>query len=155
MKKLKLTTAISDKIIEELQIGKPLTKICSMDGMPSLTTVYRWMREDEDFTNQIEMGRRCSAQTWLDKAQEILDREDIPPQSMQIVREKLHHIRFLASKLISLYGDKTTVTNKGDSSLTIKWEVPSLPLSVHTDAALRTHDGDQKDNAATLEDKQP
>ena len=68
---------------------------------------------------------------------------------MQIVREKLHHIRFLASKLISLYGDKTTVTNKGDSSLTIKWEIPS---STHTDTALRTHDGDQS-NQTTLENK--
>ena len=89
--------------------------------MPGLSTIYKWIREDKNFANDITEARRTGAQTWLDTAIEILDREDIPPQQFQIIREKLHHIRFLASKLIALYGDKQVVETKGDSTLTIKW----------------------------------
>ena len=89
--------------------------------MPGLSTIYKWIREDKNFANDITEARRTGAQTWLDTAMEILDREDIPPQQFQIIREKLHHIRYVASKLIALYGDKQVVETKGDSTLTIKW----------------------------------
>lgn len=89
--------------------------------MPGLSTIYKWIREDKNFANDITEARRTGAQTWLDTAIEILDREDIPPQQFQIIREKLHHIRYVASKLIALYGDKQVVETKGDSTLTIKW----------------------------------
>lgn len=111
--------------------------------MPGLSTIYKWIREDKNFANDITEARRTGAQTWLDTAIEILDREDIPPQQFQIIREKLHHIRFLASKLIALYGDKQVVETKGDSTLTIKWgdEVPSLE---HKDTAHAHANGVQK-----------
>tara|TARA_R110000796_G_scaffold251760_1_gene383903 strand:- start:1 stop:468 length:468 start_codon:yes stop_codon:yes gene_type:complete len=111
----------SDAILEQLQLGHPLTRIAKGKDMPGLSTIYKWIREDKNFANDITEARRTGAQTWLDTAIEILDREDIPPQQFQIIREKLHHIRYVASKLIALYGDKQVVETKGDSTLTIKW----------------------------------
>lgn len=112
--------------------------------MPGLSTIYKWMRDDKDFSEQVTEARRTGAQTWLDTAMEILDREDIPPQQMQLVREKLHHIRFVASKLISLYSDKQEIKQTGDSSLTIKWEMPNLPSSEQQRTVTGTQVGVQK-----------
>ena len=125
----------SDKILEQLQLGTPLTKIAKAKDMPGLSTIYKWVRENQKFSDDITEARRTGAQTWLDTAMEILDREDIPPQQFQIVREKLHHIRFIASKLISLYGDKSEVKQTGESSIVIKWEQPDdgfLAQEAHT-----------------------
>tara|TARA_R100000935_G_C2830317_1_gene164671 strand:- start:1145 stop:1615 length:471 start_codon:yes stop_codon:yes gene_type:complete len=121
----------SDQILEQLQLGVPLTKIAKSKDMPGLSTIYKWVRESEKFANDITEARRTGAQTWLDTAMEILDREDIPPQQFQIVREKLHHIRFIASKLISLYGDRSEVKNTGESSIVIKWEQPDDGFLTH------------------------
>jgi hypothetical protein len=141
----------SDKILEQLQLGKPLTRIAKEKDMPGLSTIYKWMRDDKDFSEQVTEARRTGAQTWLDTAMEILDREDIPPQQMQLVREKLHHIRFVASKLISLYSDKQEIKQTGDSSLTIKWEMPNLPSSEQQRTVTGTQVGVQKLDATKVQ----
>jgi len=133
----------SDAILEQLQLGHPLTRIAKQKDMPGLSTIYKWVRESEKFANDITEARRTGAQTWLDTAMEILDREDIPPQQFQMVREKLHHIRFLASKLIALYGDKSEVKQTGESSIVIKWETKD-PSSEDERTVLARTNGVQK-----------
>jgi len=108
----------SDKILEQLQLGTPLTKIAKAKDMPGLSTIYKWVRENQKFSDDITEARRTGAQTWLDTAMEILDREDIPPQQFQIVREKLHQVK-----------------QTGESSIVIKWEQPDdgfLTQEAHT-----------------------
>jgi len=129
---MKLET-YSDKIIEQLQLGTPLTKICKSKDMPGLTTVYKWAREDKEFAADMQEARRTGAATWLDKCLEILEQKDIPPNQLGFVREQLHHYRFLASKLISVYGDKSEVKQTGDSTIKIMWEsdVPTSTQETH------------------------
>ena len=35
-----------EKIIERIELGEPLTKICKDKSMPSLSVFYRYMRND-------------------------------------------------------------------------------------------------------------
>jgi len=127
----------SEKILEQLQLGTPLTKICKQKDMPGLTTVYKWAREDKEFSADLQEARKTGAATWLDKCLELLEQKDIPPNQLGFVREQMHHARWLATKLISVYGDKSEVKSTGESTIKVMWEsdvptsTPSTQLPAH------------------------
>ena len=97
--------------------GKPLTRICQDKANPSLSKVYDWIAEDKDFASKIMTARKIAAQTYLDKMIEELEFAD--NKSIAVVREKLHHYRWMASKLIGIYGDKQEI--KQDTNIQITW----------------------------------
>ena len=117
MTKLQLTPEISSNIIKELMNGKPLTRICQDKANPSLSKVYDWIAEDKDFAEKILTARKIAAQTYLDKMIEELEFAD--NKNIAVVREKLHHYRWMASKLIGIYGDKQEI--KQDTNIQITW----------------------------------
>ena len=101
-----------------LMNGKPLTQICKMEGSPSLSKVYDWISEDKEFANKIMISRRVGSQTYLDRMIEELENAD--SKNIMIIREKLHHYRWLASKLLGqIYGDKKEV--QVDQKIEISW----------------------------------
>ena len=97
--------------------GKPLTRICQDKANPSLSKVYDWIAEDKDFAEKILTARKIAAQTYLDKMIEELEFAD--NKNIAVVREKLHHYRWMASKLIGIYGDKQQI--KQDTNIQITW----------------------------------
>ena len=117
MNKLQLTPEISSNIIKELMNGKPLTRICQDKANPSLSKVYDWIAEDKEFAEKILTARKIAAQTYLDKMIEELEFAD--NKNIAVVREKLHHYRWMASKLIGIYGDKQEI--KQDTNIQITW----------------------------------
>ena len=119
-KKLELTTAIADDIERLLMNGTPLTSICQTKGSPSLSKVYEWIRTDKDFAAKILTARKIAAQTYLDKMIEELETAD--NKSIAITREKLIHYRWMASKLVAIYGDKQQI--EVDSKIDITWHNP-------------------------------
>ena len=119
MKSLELTTELTDQICQELMIGQPLTKISNSKDLPSLATINRWIAKHPSFAKQITNARRVGTQYYLEKMIEEL--ETMSAKDVGIVREKLHHYRWLSSKLLpNLYGDKQEVIQ--DTKITIKWE---------------------------------
>ena len=124
-KALELTSTITDQICQELMSGKPLTSICRNKDLPSLSTVHRWIDKHPSFAKQILQARRVGTQYYLDKMIEEL--ETVSAKDVGIVREKLHHYRWLASKLLpSLYGDKQEVVQ--DTKVTITWQQPDMKV---------------------------
>ena len=119
-KKLELTTAIADTIETLLMNGTPLTTICQNKGSPSLSKVYEWIRTDKEFANKILTARKIAAQTYLDKMIEELETAD--NKSIAITREKLIHYRWMASKLVAVYGDKQQI--EVDQKIDITWHNP-------------------------------
>ena len=120
MNKLPLTTETSSSIVTQLMNGKPLTSICKSKDMPSLSKVYNWIQTDKDFADKIITARRIGAQTYLDKMVEEL--ENCSHKDAYIVNLKLQHYRWLASKLIGIYGDKQEIHT--DSKVEITWNIP-------------------------------
>ncbi len=117
-KKLELTSQVSKDIQKMLMNGKPLTQICKMEGSPSLSKVYDWISEDKEFANQIMVSRRIGSQTYLDRMIEELEQAD--NKNIMVVREKLHHFRWLASKLLGqIYGEEKRVAV--DQKIEITW----------------------------------
>ena len=124
-KALELTSTITDQICQELMSGKPLTSICRNKDLPSLSTVHRWIDKHPSFAKQILQARRVGTQYYLDKMIEEL--ETVSAKDVGIVREKLHHYRWLSSKLLpNLYGDKQEVVQ--DTKVTITWQQPDMKV---------------------------
>ena len=115
--KLELTSEISSDIERMLMNGTPLTQICEKSGSPSRSKVYDWIRTDKAFADKILLARRIAAQTYLDKM--ITELESADNKNIMIIKEKLHHYRWMASKLIGIYGDKQEV--KVDQKIEITW----------------------------------
>ncbi len=119
-KKLELTPAIADDIERLLMNGTPLTTICQNKDAPSLSKVYDWIRKDKAFAERILTARKIAAQTYLDKMIEELETAD--NKSIAVTREKLIHYRWMASKLVAIYGDKQQV--EVDQKIEITWNNP-------------------------------
>lgn len=110
-----------DLIIEKLQNGKPLTQICRDKDYPSISQVYQEIRINKDFANEINQARKVGAQTYLDAMIEEL--ENANNKNIYIIKEKLHHYRWMASKLLpGIYGDKQEI--KQDTKIEITWNTP-------------------------------
>ncbi|BAQ86340.1 phage terminase small subunit [uncultured Mediterranean phage uvMED] len=116
-KKLELTPAIADDIERLLMNGTPLTTICQNKDAPSLSKVYDWIRKDKEFADKILTARKIAAQTYLDKMIEEL--EKATNKDIAVTREKLIHYRWMASKLVAIYGDKQQV--EVDQKIEITW----------------------------------
>ena len=98
--------------------GTPLTTICKDKGLPSLSKVYGWCATDKDFAQRIMTARRLGSHTHLDRC--ITELENADSRNIGLVREKLIHYRWLASKLLGqIYGDKKEV--QVDQKIEIKW----------------------------------
>ncbi len=128
MNELVLTSEIENSIVSQLMNGTPLTKICKDKNSPSLSKVYKWIATNKDFADKILTARRIGAQTYLDQMIEELEAAD--NRNIQVVREKLHHYRWLASKLIGIYGDKQEI--KTDSKIEITWNIPDVNTNTNT-----------------------
>ena len=119
-KKLELTVQIADDIERLLMNGTPLTTICQNKDAPSLSKVYEWIRSDKDFADKILTARKIAAQTYLDKMITELDNADA--KNIAVTRERLIHYRWMASKLVAIYGDKQQI--EVDSKIDITWHNP-------------------------------
>ena len=111
---------MSSDIVTQLMNGKPLTSIARQKEMPSLSKIYNWIQTDKDFANKILTARRIGAQTYLDKMIEEL--ENCSHKDAYIINLKLQHYRWLASKLIGIYGDKSEIHT--DTKVEITWNIP-------------------------------
>ena len=140
---MELTKDIETDIVRLLMNGTPLTTICKAKNSPSLSKVYDWIQHNKEFASKILTARRIAAQTYLDKMIEELDVAD--NRNISVIREKLHHYRWMASKLIGIYGEKQQVNV--DQKIEITWssdedknDIKNVSESGSTDATneLRT-----------------
>lgn len=143
MNELVLTSEIENSIVSQLMNGTPLTKICKAKDSPSLSKVYKWIATNKDFADKILTARRVGSQTYLDQMIEELENAD--NRNIQIVREKLHHYRWLASKLIGIYGDKQEI--KTDTKIEITWNVPEVNSNTNTNVIEVNVDGSMADSS--------
>lgn len=142
---MKKSKAIYAKLIEQLELGNSLSSICKKKDMPGLSTVHTWMKEDQKFKEEVLDARRMGAMTWLDWMQDLLTQE-VEPQQVQWNRERLHHARWMASKLVSIFGDKQTVVNEGEPVIQVIWKEDGSTSDKQEDLAhtTRTSEDNEK-----------
>lgn len=119
-KELVITEQITNKICQDLMQGIPLARIAKDKAMPSLTRIYKQISNDKAFSNRIQECRRIGAQSYIEQAMEELEHAD--NRNIMIVREKVQLAKWLASKLIPVYGDRQEV--KQETKIEIQWSNP-------------------------------
>ena len=120
-KQLPITSEISKDIVLKLMEGTPLTTICQSKDLPSLSRVYKEIQNNKAFAQEVMDARRVGCQGYLDKM--IIELETADAKNIMVLREKLHHYRWLASKLIAVYGDRKEVAV--DQRIEISWNSDS------------------------------
>jgi len=116
---------LADKICELLAEGNSLTKICAVDGMPSVSTVISWHIQDREgfsaqYTRARQIGYEVIADGIRDKAAD--DSNDVTgelqmPNSVAVQRSRLivdTDKWFLGKVLPKIYGDSSTLKVGGD-----------------------------------------
>ena len=116
-KELVITQKITDKICQQLMNGIPLARISKDKDMPGLTRSYKEISNNKDFSRQIHECRKIGAQSYIEKAMDELEHAD--NRNIMIVREKVQLAKWMASKLIPIYGDKQEI--KQETKIEIAW----------------------------------
>ena len=79
-----LASRICDLVAERV----PVVEICAMDDMPSKDTLYRWKRQNKEFSDQYARAREHRADLRQDNIDEIVSKVltgDIDPQAARVI----------------------------------------------------------------------
>ena len=120
-KELIITDSLTNKICQEIMLGTPLARLARSKDMPSLTRIYKEIQKNKSFSNRINEARRVGAQTYIENAMSELETAD--NRNIMVIREKVQLAKWIASKLIPMYGDKQEI--KQDTNITIQWTTPN------------------------------
>jgi len=107
---------IADAICELLVEGQSLRAICRVDEMPCISTVFKWLSEQKQFSEQYARAKEVQAEGFAEDLVEIADdiSNDVTgelqmPNAVAVQRAKLRvdTRKWIASKLLAKkYGDK-------------------------------------------------
>jgi hypothetical protein len=122
---------IADEILERLSNGEPLTKICRDDHMPAVSTVFRWEKTVEGFSEEVTRARECSADHFSHEIIEISDENPIcttegenftrtgtDPAGIQRNKVRIDtRIKLMQMLKRKTYGDKLDLNVSGELSI--------------------------------------
>jgi hypothetical protein len=118
------TQEMADLICEKLCEGESLRAICLQDDMPSRSTVFKWLNDNQDFSDQYARAKEEQAEALADDIISIADGkgDDLLLTSEINQRDKLRvdARKWVASKLKpKKYGDKVQNEITGDLNVQV------------------------------------
>lgn len=69
----KYSDELAEKICEKIANGRSLRSICAEDGMPTTSTVCKWLIENKEFSEQYARAREKQADYFAEEIIEIAD----------------------------------------------------------------------------------
>lgn len=131
----------ADSICAELAEGRSLRSICRDESMPSVKTVFTWMRTYPEFLNQYARAKEESADALTDEMLDIADdssRDYLESENglsfnsehVQRSRLRVDTRKWIASKLKpKKYGDKLAVGGDADAPpINVVGRIELVPL---------------------------
>ncbi len=130
------TQETADRVCEMIANGYSLRKVCAEENMPVASTVFKWMRENEDFSKHY--AKACAERTEAqneemlelgDEAISLAQSVDVKASGAVVnaVRLKSDNLKWVMSKMKpKKFGDKLDLTSDGKALPT--------PLLAHIDA---------------------
>ena len=123
------TQELADRICEQLAMGKSVRTVCKQEDMPAMSTVFKWLRENDDFSEQYARAKEESADVLAEEILDIADdgqndtyiddKGNVKTDHDVIARSRLRvdARKWIAAKLKpKKYGDKIDVTS-GDEPI--------------------------------------
>jgi hypothetical protein len=114
---------LAAEICGQIAEGKSLRKVCSAKKMPAISTVMKWLADDEHstFVEQYAHAREAAADALADDIQDISDGVLNKKYDPQAARVAMDGKKWIASKLKpKKYGDKLDLT--GEQTVTHKFK---------------------------------
>lgn len=120
-KSVALVNKQREDILSYLQEGQTLINISKKDDTPSLSTMHKWCREDEDYSRQVQSARVSGAIFYVERLIELTE-QNVKPQDVMWIREKISTYKWLATKLLPQFSDKQQVeTYNKHEVVNISW----------------------------------
>lgn len=130
----KYTQDAAIRICTLIAQGRSLNSLAKMEGMPDISTVYRWIAEHQAFREMYTKAREDQADTLADEILNISDEspmqvitneqgtiERLDPSGINRNRLRVDARKWVAAKLKPRkYGDRTTIS--GDDENPVKVE---------------------------------
>lgn len=119
------TDEIANLVCERLMGGQSLRTICADEGMPGMTTVFRWLQSNDAFRKQYTLARQVQAEVMVDEIISISDdgsndtyeTENGPAVNTDVIarsRLRVDSRKWFASKLApKIYGDRVSHEHAG------------------------------------------
>ena len=106
--------ALADEICDRIARGRGLISICNDPGMPTYSTVRKWLNEHDFFARDYARARVDQADTYADEIVAIADTEPDPNRA----RVRVQTRQWVASRLKpQVYGDRIDVSVQGSLDL--------------------------------------
>jgi len=132
---VKFSQELFDAICERIANGESLRKICKDEKMPNLTSVWKWLNNNEELSKQYARAREEQAETFVDEILDIADnnkddtfidedgKEIINQEVIARSRLRVDARKWVASKLKpKKFGDYTKIQAEvKDTSSTSSW----------------------------------
>lgn len=114
------TPEIAAVICARIAEGKSLRKICEADDMPAMSTVFLWLSQNSDFSEQYARAREAQADSMADEMLDIADDKSLDPNDRRV---RLDARKWLAGKLRpKKYGDKLELAGDRENPLAVMVE---------------------------------
>lgn len=125
------TSDLALRICARLAIGESMRTVCKADDMPSMVTVFAWLRDKPDFLKQYEKAKQEASDALVEEMLDIADDgtndwverqgkngdtyEALNGEHVQRSRLRVDTRKWIASKLKpKKYGDHLDVTSDGE-----------------------------------------
>lgn len=131
------TEAIADAILERIASGESLTAICATEGMPHISTVFRWLADPERsaFRDSYARAREVQGDTKFDQVGDMAHmavRGQVDPQAAKVF---IDAIKWQAAKLApKKYGDKLDLNHSGGITVGTKEQRDAAVRAAQADA---------------------
>ena len=127
---------LADIICERLVLGESLRSICRDDEMPAISTVFRWLRVEEGFSDQYARAREEQADTLADEIVEIADEE-----CTTVRADKHPNAKADDDGLVEVVFDSTAVARNRLRVDARKWVAAKLKPKKYSDKIQQEHSG--------------
>jgi hypothetical protein len=105
----KYSEELAERICTEIANGKPVFAICQEDWCPSEFTIYKWLRDKEDFSKAYAHAREIQQERFAAEVIAIADTEKDPA----IARNRMDARKWYAGKVSpKKWGDRVDIDAK-------------------------------------------
>lgn len=110
------TPEIAEEICDLTAQGKFLPYIAEKLNIGE-RTIRDWLSNDAEFSQSLARARRFASEHYMQKAQDELDAAT--NETIQVVRERAQHYRWMAKAIDPKYKDKVEVSGDPDSPVQV------------------------------------
>jgi hypothetical protein len=115
----------ADAICARMAEGESLRSVCRSQGMPSMSTVMRWLEADEKFREQYARAMDMRADVKFDELDDVSEDAVMAETAIKVagLRLKADNIKWQLGKMApKKYGEKLDLTHGGQLTVYSKVE---------------------------------